>query len=144
MSSEKSANYDKIVLFSFSLSFHVLLFTGFIHTPLRNNMEILRDGRPTKRSKLYAAIGDHASRTAGTKNVVCMEEWLEKILSWGTKTHSKQACERMRGWGSKFCCVMKQNLNFSRQKQNVMPVEVLFTVIIFPVHPKSTPNALQV
>lgn len=97
MSSEKSANYDKIVLFSFSLSFHDLLFAGFILTPLRNNMEILRDGRPNKRSKLYAAIGDHGSRTAGIINVVCMEEWLEKILSWGTKTHSKQACERMRG-----------------------------------------------
>lgn len=64
-------------------------------------MEILRDGHPTKQSKTIGAVGDHASRTAGNINLVCMEEWLEKTLSSGTKKHecmpedSKQSCERM-------------------------------------------------
>lgn len=64
-------------------------------------MEVLRDGHPTKLSKTHAAVRDHASRTAGTSNIVYMKEWLEKTLSWGTTKHdcmpedSKHTHERM-------------------------------------------------
>lgn len=67
-----------------SYCFHSVSGITFYYFQVSSN--ILRDGYPTKLSKICAVIGD-ATKTAGTTNVVYMEEWL--CLTICQKTQNK-------------------------------------------------------